>query len=109
LLQDALVFADAVLFLALDEYSGVGADADGLMTAAVSARRAEVHQATGAVAAQLDISITDALARLRAYAYSNGLTLQAVATEMMAGRLHLETDTLETGSEDAGLDQEDDS
>lgn len=109
LLQEALLYADAVLLLALDEYSGVGTDADGLMAAAVSARRAEVHQATGTVAAQLDISITDALARLRAYAYSNGLTLQAVAIEIMAGRLRLETDTLETGSEDAGLDQEDDS
>jgi hypothetical protein len=109
LLQDALVYADAVLVLALDDRIGIDTPADRLITAAVTARRAEVHQATGAVAAQLAISVTDALARLRAYAYSSGLTLQVVAAEIMAGRLRLETDTKETGSEDAGLEQEDDS
>ncbi|MFF0268506.1 ANTAR domain-containing protein [Kribbella sp. NPDC004536] len=109
LLQDALVYADAVLVLALDDRSGISTDADQLIAAAFSARRAEVHQAAGVVAAQLAISVTDALARLRAHAYSSGLSLQEVAAETMAGHLRLETDERETGSQHAELDQEEDS
>ncbi|MER7247792.1 GAF and ANTAR domain-containing protein [Kribbella sp. NPDC000426] len=113
-LQDALVYADAVLVLALDERGGGhGTDADQLIAAAFTARRAEVHQAAGVVAARHRISVTDALARLRAYAYSRGLPLPDVAAEVMAGRLSLEIDEpprpKETGSQHAELDQEEDS
>jgi hypothetical protein len=51
---------------------------------------AEVHQATGAVAAQLGISIEDALARLRAYAFRHSRPLRAVAADIMAGRVRLD-------------------
>ena len=109
LLQDALVYADALLVLTLDSRSGMATEADQLIQAAFSARRAEVHQAAGVVAAQLAVSVTEALARLRAYAYSSGQSLQVVAADVMAGRLRLETDTKETGSQHAELEQEDDS
>ncbi|HWD81275.1 MAG TPA: GAF and ANTAR domain-containing protein [Kribbella sp.] len=109
LLQDALVYADAVLVLALDDRSGIDVGADQVIAAAFSVRRAEVHQAVGVVAAQLTVSITDALARLRAHAYSSGQSLQVVATEIMAGRLRLETDQKETGSGHAELEEEEDS
>ena len=89
--QDALVFADAVFVLALDHRHGFSTDLNEVIEAAFSARRAEVHQAAGRLAAQERISVTDALALLRAHAYSSGLPLQRIATDVMAGRLHLES------------------
>lgn len=91
-LDDALVFADAVFVLALDHRQGISADLDELIDAAFTARRAEVHQAAGRVAAQQRISVTDALSRLRAHAYSSGLSLHKVAVDVMADRLHLDGD-----------------
>ncbi|MEU8221750.1 GAF and ANTAR domain-containing protein [Kribbella sp. NPDC048915] len=99
-LQDALVYTDAVLVLALDERVGADSSPEELVEAAFSARRAEVHQATGAVAAQLGTSVTDALARLRAHAYSSGLSLQEVAAAVMARRLLFESDHAVPGTKD---------
>jgi hypothetical protein len=99
LLQDALVYSDAVLVLALDDRIGAD-DAEQLISAAFSTRRAEVHQATGVVAAQLGISVTDALARLRAHAYSSGLSLQEVAEAVMTRRLHFERDDAVTSTKE---------
>ena len=49
--------------------------------------RAEVHQATGMVVAQLGVPETDALALLRAYAYSHdqslAITAHAVITRIL--------------------------
>lgn len=87
--QDALVFADAVFVLALDQRGGVSADLREVIDAAFIARRAEVHQAAGLIAAQQNISVTDALARLRAFAYRKGDPLHEIAVEVMAGRLRL--------------------
>ncbi|WP_432893009.1 GAF and ANTAR domain-containing protein [Kribbella sp. CA-245084] len=89
---DALVFADAAFVLALDQRHGISADLDEVIDAAFTARRAEVHQAAGRLASQERISVTDALARLRAHAYGNGLSLQSVAIDVMAGRLELDSD-----------------
>ena len=91
-MQDALVFADAVFVLALDHRRGLSADLSEVIDAAFSARRAEVHQAAGLVAAQQRINVADALTRLRAYAFSRGRPLHQIATEVMAGRLVLEND-----------------
>jgi hypothetical protein len=87
-----LVFADALFVLALDNRQGVSADLDEVIEAAFTARRAEVHQAAGRLASQQRISVTDALARLRAYAYSSGLSLYKVAIDVMSDRLHLDGD-----------------
>lgn len=57
---------------------------DGLT--AVELRR-DVHQATGMVLAQLNISPTDAFSRLQAYAFSTNQTVQAVARDVLARRL----------------------
>lgn len=48
---------------------------------------AEIHQATGMVLAQLDINATDALARLRAHAFSHRRLLLDVAADVVARRL----------------------
>jgi hypothetical protein len=50
--------------------------------------RREIHQATGMVLTQLDISATDALSRLRAYAFSNGFTVQEIARDVVNRRLN---------------------
>lgn len=91
-LQDALVFADTVFVLALDRRRGLSTDLDSVIEAAFVARRAEVHQAAGRLAAQQRISVVDALALLRAHSYSSGRSLREVAVDVMAGRLSLAND-----------------
>lgn len=49
--------------------------------------RREVHQATGMVLVQLDVSAGEALARLQAHAFATGQTLGDVAREVVARRL----------------------
>jgi hypothetical protein len=49
--------------------------------------RAEIHQATGMVLAQLGISATEALARLRGYAFAEERLLIDVARDVVARRL----------------------
>jgi hypothetical protein len=51
-----------------------------------------VHQATGMVAAQLGVSVSQALIRLRAYAFGNGRPLTEVAEDVLARRLRLAAD-----------------
>lgn len=55
--------------------------------------RAEIHQATGMVVAQLGISAQDAFARLRAHAFAAHRMLGDVAADVIARRLHFEKDT----------------
>jgi hypothetical protein len=52
------------------------------------ALRREVHQATGMIQAQLDITATDAFARLRGRAFSTGLSIDEIAREVVARRLN---------------------
>jgi hypothetical protein len=54
-----------------------------------------VHQASGMVAVQLGVSVGEALARLRAYAFGNDLLLTDVAEAIVARKLRL-------GTEEAG-------
>ena len=49
-----------------------------------------VHQASGMVAAQLEIGVGEALVRLRAYAFANDRSLSEVAEDVVARRLRLE-------------------
>jgi GAF domain/ANTAR domain len=52
--------------------------------------RAAVHQATGMVAMQLECSARDALARLRARAFSDGMTVDDVARRIVERKLRFE-------------------
>ncbi|MFD6073033.1 GAF and ANTAR domain-containing protein [Amycolatopsis lurida] len=54
--------------------------------------RAEVHQATGFISVQLDVSLVDALSRLRAYALSQERPIIEVARDIVARRLRLPRD-----------------
>jgi AmiR/NasT family two-component response regulator len=52
----------------------------------------EIDRATGMLTVQLGVSITDAFARLRAYACVNDLRLRDVARSVVARRLRLPLD-----------------
>jgi GAF domain-containing protein len=49
-----------------------------------------VHQASGMVAAQLEVSVGQALIRLRAHAFGNGRPLMQVARDVVARRLRFD-------------------
>jgi GAF domain-containing protein len=51
--------------------------------------RSEIHQATGMVLVQLGVSATDALARMRAYAFAEQRLLSDVAHDVVSRRLRL--------------------
>ena len=51
-----------------------------------------VHRAAGIVTVQLDCSIDEALARLRAAAYAEGVTVHRVAADVEAGRRRFSRD-----------------
>jgi len=51
--------------------------------------RREVHQASGIIAAQLGISVADALAVLQAHSFSSGASVRDCAAEVIARRLDL--------------------
>lgn len=82
-----LLYADAVLMLALDERGGLAPGTVDLLDVGFTERRAEVHQAAGMVSVQLGVPLTDALVALRAYAYSEGRTIAQVAADLIARRL----------------------
>ena len=50
-----------------------------------------VHQAAGMVAAQLDVSVGQALVRLRAYAFANDRSLTEVARDVVERTLRFGT------------------
>lgn len=56
-------------------------------SATAPALRREIHQATGMLLVQLNTSATVAYARLQAYAFANGATVQAVAHDVVSGVL----------------------
>jgi len=82
-----LLYADAVLMLALDERGGLAPGAADLLGEGFTARRAEVHQAAGMASVQLGVSLTDALVAMRARAYAEGRTISQVAADVVARRL----------------------
>jgi hypothetical protein len=85
-LADSLAFADLALRLHLNTRTdGAAADADDLLL-----YDARVHQATGMVAAQLDVSTTEAFSRLRARAFADERTLAERAADVVARRLRFE-------------------
>ena len=49
-----------------------------------------IHQASGMVAAQLDVSVGQALIRLRAYSFGNELPLNQVAEDVVSRRLRFD-------------------
>jgi len=88
--DDSLIVADVVAqtMLSRQALSPSGVLAEELSTDGV--HRAEVHQASGMVAVQLGIDVTDALARIRAHSYATDRSVADVAADIVARRLRLD-------------------
>lgn len=86
-LQDATQVADvaAAFVVAVQAQASPGAIA-GLIGDAAD-HRVVVHQATGRIAVQLDVDIDAALAALRARAFAEDRSVDAVAADVVAGRV----------------------
>jgi hypothetical protein len=90
-LPEALAVTDAVTLALLNvEIAGGEDGVDEVALFDLSWRtHAVVHQATGALAAELGISVGEALARLRAHAFANTWPLDELAADVLTGRVHL--------------------
>jgi transcriptional regulator with GAF, ATPase, and Fis domain len=90
-LRQALLFAEVAVSTLLDGQADatdgtVGGLADQI------AHSAALFQAQGMVMAQLDVTLAEALTRIRAYTFAENLTLHDVAAEIVGGTLHLGRD-----------------
>lgn len=96
---DALVMADvsAAAVLMMQANASPGDLAVELESG--SDFRYVVHQASGMVAVQLDVTIAQAMIRLRSYAFGNDRPLTEVAQDVVARRLRLDAGT---GEKDPG-------
>ncbi|MEU8413821.1 GAF and ANTAR domain-containing protein [Amycolatopsis japonica] len=86
-LSGALTLAEAGTVALLD-------DADAAQGARVLGQgelHSEVHQASGIVTVQLDVSLQEALVRIRAYAYAHHLSLNEVGRRIVRRELVLKT------------------
>jgi hypothetical protein len=89
-LGQALTFADVAVTTLLDGQEHATAGRDGLSGAIEP--RAELFQAQGMVMVQLGVTITEALVRMRAYAYAENRPLNEVAADIVARRLQFDRD-----------------
>ncbi len=88
-LADLTVLGDLIGRLVLDLQAGVTSESLAWGLDATDSRTV-VHQATGMIAAQLDVGVAEALVRLRAKAFSTDRPVDHVATEVVAGRRRFE-------------------
>lgn len=92
-LADANTLAAALTATLLDGRRPAGRGGnDGLPWPADGLHRAVVHQATGMISVQLDIPLTEALVRLRAFAYGRERLIGDVAEDVVARRLRFDDD-----------------
>jgi hypothetical protein len=85
-----LLLADVATQVILGLQAGAPAERLHDLLAREPAHWAEIHQATGMVALQLEVPLDEAFVRLRAYAFARELSLREVAREVVARRLCLE-------------------
>lgn len=92
--EDSLSFAEVVTDTVL---SLQAAAAPGELSPALGVDyRAEIHQASGMIAVQLQIHPDEALIRLRGFAFANSESLAAIATQVIRGQLRLANDRAES-------------
>jgi hypothetical protein len=94
-LTSALVLAD-LLAQYLTRHAAAPGDANRLLDG-TGLHFAEVHQATGMLAAQLDTDCAQALVRLRGHAFRHDQRLLTTARQVLARRLYMDTDDAESG------------
>jgi GAF domain-containing protein len=97
---DALVVADVIAreILTIQARAPLGAVGDGLV--GEPELRLVVHQATGMVAAQLEVDVNQALTRLRARAFADGVSVNTVAAAVVNRELRFAPDDWPTGADD---------
>lgn len=84
----ALVLANEAAWNLLDRLLRVQEAAGEAVTPTASPlSRREIHQATGMVLVQMNVTPTDALLVLRAHAFSHGKTVRTIAGDVVARRL----------------------
>src|SRR5439155_3139555 len=86
---DALVVADVAARWVLEAQAGASLDTVAEELEAGADFHFAVHNAAGMVSVQEGISVTEALIRLRAYAFSSDRLLAGVAEDVVARRLRL--------------------
>ena len=91
-LADALMLADTACALLLDA-EFLRPNATSSPPEQAGTHHPEVHQATGMVTAQLQVSAATALVRLRAHAYAHDRRLRDVAADVVARRLRFDPHT----------------
>ena len=84
---DALVVADVIAQEILVLQAGAPAGTVGVRSTGGSELRLVVHQATGMVAAQLDIGVYEAMDRLRARAYAEDVSLTDLAASVVGRKI----------------------
>ena len=87
---DALVLAGVVARAVIDMQAHAPPGGFGPEFETGSEFRFVVHQASGMVAAQLEVAVEEALIRLRAYAFANERLLADVANDVVSRRLRFE-------------------
>ncbi len=85
-----IVLADIATHVTLGLQAGAPAEGLHDLVAEEPAHWAEIHQATGMISAQLDVSLDEAFVRLRAHAFGEERALRIVADDVVARRLRLE-------------------
>ena len=103
--SEAVAFADAGVAVLLHLQGGAATGTDGrvgengvttprpvsgLDWAGLVDRRAVVHQAAGMISVQLDVSVGDALLRLRGHAFAHSRSMSEVAADVVARRLRFD-------------------
>ena len=86
---DALVMADVMARWVLDAQAGAPSDAMAQELEAGADFHFAVHNAAGIVSVQEEISVTEALIRLRAFAFGHDRLLGDVARDIIAHTLRL--------------------
>ena len=91
-LNDAMTFAEITMQTLLDQHEATSDDdTDGDVADAVG-YRAQLFQAQGMVMVQIGGTISEAMARMRAYAYAENRRVDEVARDVVARRLQFDPD-----------------
>jgi hypothetical protein len=89
-LADALVAADIARDAVLYQPYGAGGPGVAELLDTAGTDRLVIHQATGMIAAQLDDTIANALARLRAAAFASGRSMYDIAQDVVERRVRFD-------------------
>ncbi|WP_353952020.1 GAF and ANTAR domain-containing protein [Knoellia sp. S7-12] len=92
-LNQAFTFADLAMDVLVDGQNGSEQSHPAMDLDDVLAYRVEVYQAQGMVMVDLGVSIDEAMARIRGYAYAQDRYISDVAKDIVSGRIRLDRDT----------------